>query len=277
MHPTDPGHAAKSASASSVPPLLARVDTPQALRAGLLALLVPSGSRRPALAWQVETAGEPEAPALRDEVEQLQRSARLPWFERLLARMAGQPLAQRQMLLEASRRIMNARGATVPIDTLHWLVMRRRLGERGGLATPASAETSFTQLPDDDVQAIARYTAFLSRLVPTSTAQGNGDAAWYASVMKTWQDHAWVPPCDPAPDAGDVVQALRQLQAMPWMQRPMIVRNWVSAALLHSKAGRLGDDSADALRMSCTLLDSPMPPELAAHYIQLHSSQGGRR
>jgi hypothetical protein len=24
------------------------------------------------------------------------------------------------------------------------------------------------------------------------------------------------------------------------------------------------------MRMSCTLLDSPMPPELAAHYIQAH-------
>ena len=270
MDDIEPGGAARPLASATVPPLLARAETATALRAGLLALLVPQGSRRPALAWQVETAGEPEAPALRDEVQRLQRSARLPWFERLLARMAKQPLAQRQTLLEASRRVMNARGATLPIDTLHWLVMRQRLGERGALATPAAAESSFDQLPEDDVHAIARYSAFLSRLVPNPTAQGKGDEAWYDVVMLAWKDRVWVPPFDPPPDADELVHSLRRLQALPWMQRPLISRKWVTTALGQSAGGRLVDGSADALRMSCTLLDTPMHPELAAHYIRQH-------
>jgi len=32
---------------------------------------------------------------------------------------------------------------------------------------------------------------------------------------------------------------------------------------------RFGTAAADALRLTCTLLDSPMPPELADHYIVL--------
>jgi hypothetical protein len=247
---------------------LAAVSDAAGLRAALLALLVPPGSRRPALAWQVETAGNPQAAALRDEVNDLPTVERLPWFEKLLVRMGRQPLTERELLLEAARRVMRARGASWPIDMLHWLLMRQRLGEPGTLAAPAPADVAFSQLPEDDVHAIARYSAFLARLVPSAIIDHKGHAAWYGAVMRTWQGRVPVPPCDPAPDADALVQALRQLQSLPWLQRPMIVRAWVSAALKHSNDGRLAIEAADALRMSCTLLDSPMPPELAAHYIQ---------
>lgn len=246
---------------------LSLVNDASGLRAALLALLVPAGSRRPALAWQVETAGNPQAPALRAEVSDLSAVDRLAWFEKLLVRMARQPLIERQLLLEAARRIMRARGAAWPIDTLHWLLMRQRLGEHGALAEPAAAELPFSQLPEDDVHAIARYSAFLARLVPSAIIEQKGHAAWYAAVMSVWQGRVPVPPCDPAPDVDALVQALRQLQSLPWLQRPMIVRAWVSAAVKHS-GGQLANEAADALRMSCALLDSPMPPELAAHYIQ---------
>ena len=46
----------------------------------------------------------------------------------------------------------------------------------------------------------------------------------------------------------------------------MLARGWVSAAQQRSQHGRLGDGAADALRLSCRLLDSPLPPELARHY-----------
>lgn len=247
---------------------LAAVNDAAGLRAALLALLVPPGSRRPALAWQVETAGNPQAAALRDEVNDLAAAERLPWFEKLLVRMARQPLIERQLLLEAARRVMSARGAAWPIDTLHWLLMRQRLGDENMLAEPAAADVSLSQLPEDDVHAIARYSAFLARLVPSAIIDHKGHAAWYAAVMQMWQGRVPVPPCDPAPDGDALVQALRQLQSLPWLQRPVIVRTWVSAALKQSGNGRLTTEAADALRMSCTLLDSPMPPELAAHYIQ---------
>jgi len=55
---------------------------------------------------------------------------------------------------------------------------------------------------------------------------------------------------------------------MAWMQRPVLVRNWVDTALARRERGRLRDSAADALRLSCGLLDSPLPPELARHYIE---------
>ncbi len=254
--------------ADIAPRQLVAINDAAGLRAALLALLVPAGSRRPALAWQIETAGNPQAPALRDEVNDVPSVDRLPWFEKLLVRMARQPLIERQLLLEAARRVMRARGAAWPIDTLHWLLMRQRLGEQGTLAAPAAADVAFSQLPEDDVHAIARYSAFLARLVPSAIIDRKGHAAWYAAVMQTWQGRVPVPPCDPAPDGDALVQALRQMQSLPWLQRPMVVRAWVSAAIKNSSGGRLANEASDALRMSCTLLDSPMPPELAAHYIQ---------
>ena len=53
---------------------------------------------------------------------------------------------------------------------------------------------------------------------------------------------------------------------MAWMQRPALVRGWVTAAIQHSRYGRLTDTAADALRLSCALLASPLPPELARHH-----------
>lgn len=247
---------------------LSAVNDAAGLRAALLALLVPAGSRRPALAWQVETVGNPAAAALRDEVNDLALVERLPWLEKLLVRMARQPLIERQRLLEAARRVVRARGAAWPIDTLHWLLMRQRLGEADRFAAPGAAEVAISQLPEDDVHAIARYSAFLARLVPSATIDSKGHADWYALVMQGWLGRVPVPPCDPPPDVDALVRALRQLQSLPWLQRPVIVRTWVRAALKHSGEGGLAMEAADALRMSCTLLDSPMPPELAAHYIQ---------
>ena len=70
------------------------------------------------------------------------------------------------------------------------------------------------------------------------------------------------------PGGDALVHALHQLQAMAWMQRPVLVRNWLDAALARRERGRLRDSAADALRLSCALLDSPLPPELARHYIE---------
>ena len=53
------------------------------------------------------------------------------------------------------------------------------------------------------------------------------------------------------------------------MQRPGVVRNWVTSAIRMSPRGRLSDLSADALRLTCGLLDSPQPPELSRHYIAI--------
>jgi hypothetical protein len=271
---------------------LSRLNGAQSLQAGVLALLLPPNSRRGARAWSVETAAWPGAAALREHVEALAPAARLPWLDVLLQRMRGQPLSSRQLLLAATRRVMAARRVVRPLDRLHWMVMRQRLGEPTAATRHEAAAAELACLPAGDVLALARTTAFLARMVPTESPQpadrpGTGNdrpdhpanpadpgepvgpvcaagIAWYASAMERWQQGE-IPPCRP-PDSEGLVQAVQELQALAWMQRPVLARDWVGAAVRHSPHGRLTDSAADALRLGCALLDSPLPPELERHY-----------
>jgi len=247
---------------------LSRVHGAGELHAVLLALLLPSGSKRALKAWQLDTAAIVGVEPLRQHVASLAGAARLPWFELLLARMAAQPLAARQELLQATRRVMGARGAANPIDRLHWLAMRRGLGEVAPLAARPEASTEVAEWLESDVLAIAACSAFLSRLVPGPTVDAPQAQRWYDAVMAMWLPFAEVPAWQP-PNAEGMVEALAKMQTLSWMQRPVIVRNWVTTAIGMSPGLRLSDVSADALRLACGLLDSPLPPELARHYICL--------
>ncbi len=245
---------------------LARVNGALELQAAVLALLLPRSSQRALRAWQIETTGTPGAEAVRAQIDALSGPSRLPMFEQLVSRLRGQAIDTRQALLEATRRVMGARGVLRPIDRLHWLAMRQRLGSSA--TTRAAATSEMSRLPQADVSAIATFSAFLSRLVPVDASEV-GDTGpgvlWYEAVMVPWRDRIDVPACSP-PDTDGLVHALHELQAMAWMQRPVLVRGWVVAAQQASRYGRLADTAADALRLSCTLLDSPLPPELARHY-----------
>ena len=247
---------------------LARVHGAGELHAALLALLLPRGSRRAARAWAIETADTPGRAGLREHAASLSGAARLPWFERLLARMALQPIAARQGVLKALRRIMGARGVVRPIDRLHWLAMRRGLGEVPPLTARPESGGDVAEWLETDVLALAVYTAFLSRMVAEDLADEGAAQRWYESVMDQWQPHSGAPPFE-TPDAENVFEALARLQTLSWMQRPVVIRSWVAAALKANGGVRLGDAAADALRLTCTLLDTPMPPELAQHYIVL--------
>lgn len=247
---------------------LAAVNGPTELQPVLLALLIPAGSKRALRAWQIETAAMPGAEALREHAASLSGAARLPWFERLLARMGYQTLPARQEFLKAARRLMGARGVARPIDRLHWLAMRRGCGEVAPLAARPEANVEVAEWLESDVLDVAAYTAFLSRMVPGELADSAEGQAWYEAVMTTWQPFADVPPWQP-PNAAGMVDALGHLQTLSWMQRPGVVRNWVTSAIRMSPRGRLSDLSADALRLTCGLLDSPQPPELSRHYIAI--------
>lgn len=247
---------------------LTRVHGAGELHAALLALLLPRGSRRAARAWAIETAESPSRTGLREHAASLSGAARLPWFELLLARMATQPLAARQSLLKAMRRIMGARGVVRPIDRLHWLAMRRGLGEVPPLAARPEVDRDVAEWLETDVLALAVYTAFLARMITEDLEDDGAGGRWYESVMAQWAPHSGAPPFD-APDAENVFEALARLQTLSWMQRPVVVRSWVTAAIKANGGVRLGDAAADALRLTCILLDSPMPPDLARHYIVL--------
>ena len=264
---------AASASASAeAADFLSRVQGSDELIAALLALLLPPGSDRSLRAWEAETAATLNAGAVLAQVSQLLPNARLPWIERLLKRMRRHPVELRQGLLEATRRLMSARGSLRPIDRLHWFAMRQRLGEATPASTRQAASAELSHLPDVELHAIAVYTAFLSRLIPLELGESATDAEraagpdWYLAVMNEWPQHEV--PALQLPGGDALVHALHQLQAMAWMQRPVLVRNWVDTALARRERGRLRDSAADALRLSCALLDSPLPPELARHYIE---------
>ncbi|HTJ04749.1 MAG TPA: hypothetical protein VL624_05345 [Caldimonas sp.] len=265
---SDP-HAAAAAPASdvAVAEQLAHVHGPGELRAVMLALLLPPGSKRALRAWQVEVGKLAGAETLCAHATSLSGASRLPWFERLLARMAAQPLAARKELLLAARRLMESRGVARPIDRLHWLMLRRGLGEALPLATRPEAHPDDVEWLESDIQSVAAYTAFLSRMVPGDIADAPQGEAWYQSVMASFPGFE-IPPRQP-PKAAAMVETLERLQTLSWMQRPVVIRTWVATALAQSRFGRLTDLSADALRMTCALLDAPQPPELARHYIAL--------
>ena len=184
----------------------------------------------------------------------------LPWLDLLLGRVARTPLLDRQSLMASARRVMSADGQIRPIDRLHWLLMRQRLGEAPVVTPAAGAHKDLADASLHTKREIARLTAFLARLIP------DGEA-WYGSVMQPWLQGDALPPCE-APDADGLVHALQEVQSLPWMLQPVLVRTWTEAALRHKPPGPLPDEAADALRLASVLLDSPLPPELARHYVE---------
>jgi hypothetical protein len=249
---------------------LDRVQGPVGMKAALLALLIVPSQPRRLSSWGEETAALPEAEAIRIDTEHLSGAARLPWFELLLARLGGTPLNDRKELLQSARRLLTAAHPALPLDRLMWLAMRRHFGENpfGPVHAPTDAEIG--QLPAADLQHVVHYTAHLARMVPSGEADDAGQR-WYRSVLARWFPPDALPPWH-RPDVDELVRSLNGLQALSWMQRPLLVRAWVTEAFPSGRPGPLPQVAADALRLSCLLMDSPIPPELARQYIELAPS-----
>jgi hypothetical protein len=238
------------------------------LKSALLALILPPTSQRATRAFQIETEGARQAPSILAHVRNLPPAARLPWVEELLKRMLLQPIAIRQDLLQSTRRVMGARGTARPIDRLHWLVMRRGLGEKSSATARAAAAGEVSEWLDTDLLAIASFSAFLTRMVPVARGDDGDEQpglAWYDLVLEPWRGGVQLPPCAP-PDGEGMVRALTTLQTLSAMQRPVLPRGWVAAALKVTRRLKLTDSAADALRLSCALLETPLPPELEQHF-----------
>ncbi len=265
-------HHAAPADAAAATAALGNVHGVLEVQAALLALLLPPGSKRAGRAFEIETMMTTNAAALRRHVDHLPGAARLPWFERLLSRMALHPLSARKTLLQAVRRLMGARGVARPIDRLHWLVMRRGLGEVTAPTARAEISDEVAEWLESDVLAMAAYSAFLSRMVPGAEPDSPGAKAWYDEVMTSWQPFGNVPEWLP-PSTDDMVRALGCLQTLSLMQRPVVIRNWVTTAAKLSRGIELTDLSADALRMTCVLLETPQPPELNRHHVDLDATE----
>lgn len=246
---------------------LERVHGARELSAVVLALIIPADSAPSYIAWARETEDVPSAALLRGHVTDLSDATRLPCLDRMLERMRQQPRPERRRLLESTRRVVAAIRPLRPLDRLHWLYMRRRLGDRAPTAARPVAENDLAELPGVTLLQIARVAAYLSRLVPGGDAASG--PAWYASAMAQLVEPGLVPPLSP-PDGDGLAHALVEVEALPWMLRPVLLRGWVDAALATAQRARLPHEAADALRLTAGLLDSPLPPELARHYIESH-------
>lgn len=251
---------------------LLKIDGSDGLRAALLAMLLAPGHERRLEAWFDETVTVRLADAIRADMASIGPAALMPWFERVLQRLAQTPLAERREILLTVRRLLTLPGPGRGIDRLLWLAVRRGFGELPW--TPPLSVASETvvdgeaRLPAASLPDIARFTAHLARSVPSEQSESLAGRDWYLAVMFGWQAPADVPPWR-APDADAMVRALATLERLSWTERPLLVRAWVGEALAHSGSEWLAPGSADALRLACVLLDAALPAELARHFIAL--------
>ncbi|MBX3613769.1 MAG: hypothetical protein KF786_09400 [Burkholderiaceae bacterium] len=250
-----------------------QVAGPGQLHAAALALLLTPGRAREMAVWRDECRHTVGAKELRNELMKVPWPERMPWLERFVGRVAQGPLDKRQQLLRAVRRLIAADGRALALDRLRWLAIRHALGDVKALARPAAAEVELEGLATGTALQIGRLSAFLSRIVPSpeididvmSGAATSGER-WWRDVMQPWPDAGAT---RDMPDANALVSALHDVQALPWMLRPVLVRRWVDAAVALSPAGQIAPPAAEALRIAGRLLDSPLPPAVAACFVEV--------
>ena len=252
---------------------LRQQDDPTAWRAAVLALMLTPESDAELRVWRDQVRDAPLALSLFEDLSQLLPSQRLPWFEHFARLLAHGPVAPRQELIGAARSLLTADCIVSPMDQLRWIALRHLLAG-SAVSPPAAAPKDFETLDADQVYSICVFCGFLSTLVPTPeitfdpSGYGSVSQNWYDTVTAPWLDHADVPARNGS-DIDGALRALRELQAMPWLLRPMLVRTWFDAARNLTDGPMLHPGAADALRLCCVLLDSPVPPELAQQYIEV--------
>jgi hypothetical protein len=267
----------------SDPSLRERIARLHALRepaqwqAATLALMLAPDSRRERAVWFDETLGLPDAERLLDDVAGLPPAHHLPWFETFARLLAPGPVELRHALIGGARRLMTADGIVTQMDQLRWVALRHLLAG-SAVSAPAAAETDLAALNDAQALKVCLFSAFLSHMVPAPeltldlTGEESTGQAWYDSVIAPWSARFSLPPRE-RHDIDATLRALRVLQAMPWLLRPVLVRGWFDAARVLTDGPVLHAVAADALRLTCTLLDSPVPPELARQYIEVEPAR----
>jgi hypothetical protein len=246
---------------------------PQQWQAATLALMLEPDSRRERAVWFSETQGVADAERLLDDLLGLPQAHRLPWFEAFARLLAPGPVEPRHALVGSARRLMTADGMVTQMDQLRWVALRHLLAG-SAVAAPAPAETDLAELDDAYALKVCVFSAFLSHMVPAPeltldlTGHESTGQAWYDTVVAPWCERFVLPPRE-RHDIDATLRALRVLQAMPWLVRPVLVRRWFDAARELTDGPVLHPVAADALRLTCSLLDSPVPPELGRQYIEV--------
>ena len=249
------------------------LQEPAQWHAATLALMLKPRSKRERAAWFEETAGLVEPERLLADVLGLPYTHSLPWFETFARRLAPGPVEPRHDLLSAARRVMAADGMVTQMDQLRWVALRHLLAG-SAVAPPAAAALELGEIDDAQALKACVFSAFLSHMVPAPaltldlSSDESPNQSWYDSVIEPWRERMALPPRE-RHDIDGTLRALRVLQALPWMLRPVLVRLWFETARSLTEGSMLHPQAADALRLSCRLLDSPVPPELGRQYIEV--------
>jgi hypothetical protein len=252
---------------------LRALQQPAQWQAATLALMLAPGSRYERALWVEETREVPDAARILEDVLALPQPYRLPWFEAFARLLAPGPVELRHALIGAARRQMTSDGMVTQMDQLRWVALRHLLAGSAA-APPAAAETDLAELEDAHALKVCLFSAFLSHMVPAPeltldlTGHESTGQVWYASVIAPWCERFTLPPRE-RHDIDATLRALRVLQSMPWLLRPVLVRCWFDAARALTDGPVLHPVAADALRLTCSLLDSPLPPELGEQYVEV--------
>jgi len=244
--------------------------------AATLALVASPHSRRERAAWRAVAPDVPEREQLFDAVASLTSPHRLPWLEHFARTLASGPVRARHQLIGSARRVMTADGLVSPMDQLRWVALRHLLAG-SAVSPPAAAQSDLAELDNGQSRYICVFSAFLSRMVPapevTLDLAGSDSVcqAWYDKVVAPWAGRFEMAPRD-MHDIDASLRALRVVQSLPWLLRPVLVRRWYEAARELTDGATLHPDAADALRLTCALLDSPVPPDLSQQYIEVEAA-----
>lgn len=224
------------------------------LRAAVLACLVPAAAGDSEMAAWRESAGDSaSARLLLRAVRALPPRQRQPWFERLLGYAAALPLEQRLALERAALALVQADGRLSPQEYLGVQVLHRVLSVRpAGAADPARPHLNELAEP------IATITHALASLLPAADRLG-----WVQAVLRGFG--LAVPHATAVPDVGELNQAIRRLAQIDRMHSPALAKAWSGALATDATPQAL----ADALRCLCLLIDTPLPPRLAAQFDSL--------
>lgn len=230
---------------------LSDATMPEPLHAAVLACLVPPHSTPEV---QARLRAAPQAAAherLLQAVQSLPPRRRLPWFERLLRLAAALSAARRAALVRDALALAQADGRVSLAEYLEGRVLQHQLA---ALSEPLAAERRSLTLAE-----LAQPVAAVSRALATSLPHEER-ARWLQSVLAGLR----VPPVGelPVPSGAELAAALDRLARLGRMERPALVKLWIDA----QPVAGWPQGAYDALRCVCLLIDTPLPPQLAAQF-----------
>lgn len=226
------------------------LTTPERLRVAVLACLMPAqgGGASEQAAWRQAVGASAESLRVLQTVRALPPRQRQPWFERVLGQAAALPATERGALVREAIAVVQADGHL----TLHEVLLARVLKHQLSARRPAAQRPLALSQLTGPVTAVTRA---LAPLWPPASA-----TAWQQQVLGGLGLPA--PTAAAAPSLRELSAALDQLAALGRMHRPALAKQW-SEALPDSG---LPAALADALRCLCLLIDTPLPPRLAAMF-----------